>query len=197
MSDSDATMEYCGPAIPTPLGNQLQVALGIDDRLETFGDWVEAMAFIADRDDINVNLDMLCTTEESPHRATYNGETQHYQCVQDPIIVPFLAQEVDTVEIETKSPVSGGVIELTVTETYIEADPSDAVMSFGVAEDVNAPPKDVPSPVVAYGLFCPYGNVFRTQDEYEDWAANINAMTMPTTMEDTLELARAVGQIAR
>lgn len=197
MSDSDTEMEYRGPDIPTALGQQLQVALGLDDRPKTFGDWIEAMAFIANRDDIDVDANMLCTIDESPHKAIFNGQTQHYQCVQDPIILPFLANDIDTVEIETESPVSGEVIRFTVTEANIEADPSDVVMSFGVAEDADAPLEDVPSPILAYGRFCPYGNVFHTHEEYETWAGDVDAITMPTTMGDALELARAVGQVAQ
>lgn len=196
MNDSADTTEYRGPEIPTPLGDQLQLALGLDERPETFGDWVDALAFLADRDDIDVDMDMLCTIDESPHKATFNDRTQHYQCFQDPIIVPFLAEDVDTVEIETESPVSGESIELTVTETEIEAEPSDVVMSFGVAEDVEAPPEDIPSPILAYSRFCPYGNVFLSHEEYETWAAEVDAITMPTEVEDTLELARAIGRVA-
>ncbi|QIO25274.1 organomercurial lyase [Haloarcula sp. JP-L23] len=196
MSDSIEGTEYRGPEVPTPLGDQLQLALGLDERPKTFGDWVDALAFLADRDDIDVDMDMLCTIDDSPHRATFNGQTQHYQCFQDPIIVPFLADDVDTVEIETESPVSGEPIELWVTETEIEATPSDVVMSFGVAANVEAPPQDVPSPILAYSLFCPYGNVFLSQEEYETWAAEVDAITIPTTMKDALELARAIGRVA-
>ena len=196
MSDSTEGIAYRGPAVPMPLGEQLQLALGLDECPETFGDWVDALAFIADRDDIDVDLSMLCTIDHSPHKATFKGRTQHYQCFQDPIIVPFLTDDVDTVEIETECPVSGELIELRVTETEIEATPPDVVMSFGVDDDVDAPPGDVASPILAYSLFCPYGNVFRSHEEYEAWAAEVDAITMPTTMEDALELARAIGHVA-
>lgn len=196
MSRSTTETEYRGPDIPTPLGDQLQLALGLDERPETFGDWVDALAFLADRDDIDVGLDMLCTTDDSPHKATFDGRTQHYQCFQDPIIVPFLADGVDTVTIETESPVSGEPIELRVTETEIEATPSGVVTSFGVADDVEAPAEDVPSPILAYGRFCPYGNVFLSDDEYETWTSEVNAITMSTDLADTLELAQAIGKVA-
>ena len=196
MSDSTDGRAYRGPDVPAPLGDQLRLALGLDERPKTFGDWVDALAFIADRDDIDVDLNMLCTTDDSPHKATFNGQTQQYQCFQDPIIVPFLTDGVNTVEIETECPVSGELIELRVTETEIEATPPDVVMSFGVAADVDAPPKDVASPILAYSLFCPYGNVFRSHEEYETWAAEVDAVTMPTTMDDALELARAIGHVA-
>ena len=197
MSKPEFETEYRGPDIPTPLGERLALALGLDERPKTFGDWVTAMTRIADRDDIEVGLNMLCTTEASPHRAQFNGRTQYYQCVQDPIIAPFLADEIDTVEIETRSPASDEAIELTVTESGIDAEPSDAVFSFGVDATVEEPPEDVVSPIVAYGLFCPYGHAFPSYDEYEEWAETVDAITMAISMEDTFELARAVGHVAR
>lgn len=197
MSNTERDTSYRGPDIPAQLGERLALALGLDDRPETFGDWVTAMSRIADRDDIEVSPDVLCTTEESPHRARIDGTTRHYQCVQDPIIAPFVADEVDHVEIETRSPVSEETIELTVSESGIEAEPSDAVFSFGVDATVENPPEDVVSPIIAYSLFCPYGHAFPSDDEYEAWAETVDAITMATSMEDTLELARAIGYVAR
>lgn len=44
-----------------------------------FSDWVDTLAFLADCDDINVDLEMLCTTDNSLHKANFNGQTQHYR----------------------------------------------------------------------------------------------------------------------
>lgn len=197
MTHSTTDSEYRGPAIGTELGEQSKLVLGLDDRPETFGDWVRALAHIADRDDVEVNLDMLCTAEESPHEARFDGKTQHYQCVLDPFVVPFLADEMDTVEIETRSPVSDEVIKLTVTESGIEANPSDAVFSFGVDATVEVPPEGGVSPVYAYGIFCPYGNVFASYEEYEEWAEGVEALTMVTGTNAVFEWARAIGRVAR
>lgn len=196
MSDYNTGDSYRGPAIPPRLGDQLQLALGLDERPATFGDWLDALAFLVDRDDIDVGLEMLCTAEDSRHRATFDGTTQHYQCVLDAIIVPFLADDVATVAIETTSPVGETTMQLTVTEDRIEADPAGTVMSFGVAADIDGPAEDVPSPMLAYGRFCPYGNAFPTEAEYEAWAAETDAITMAISMEDTLELAQAAGKIS-
>lgn len=197
-SDSrpDAAPSYSGPTIPEPLGEQLRLALGLDQRPAVFGDWVDALAFIAERDDLDVDLDLLCTTEDSPHRATFDGRTEHYQCVLDAVMVPFLAADVDAVDIETRSPIRDEPVELTVTESDLTATPADAVMSFGVAADATEPAADLPSPILAYGRFCPYGKAFPTREEYEEWAADVDALTMAVSMEDTFELARALGRVA-
>lgn len=197
MKRSDTESEYRGPDIPKPLGERLELALGLGTRPRTFSDWVDALAHIADRNDIDVDVDVLCTTEESPHKAQFDGETEYYQCVLDPIIVPFLAEEVDTVEIETQSPVSGTLIELTVTETGVDANPSDAVFSFGVDADVEGPPEDGVNPIFAYGIFCPYGNAFASYEEYKEWAGGVDAITMAADMDAVLEWARAIGRVAQ
>ena len=197
MNRPDTESEYRGPDIPDPLSEQLQLVLGLDTRPETFSDWVDALAHTADRNEIAVSVDVLCTVEESPHRARFDGETEYYQCVLDPFIVPFLAEAVDAVEIETRSPTSDEVISLTVTETDIDANPSDAVFSFGVDATVEGPPEDGVNPIFAYGTFCPYGNAFASYEEYEEWADGTEAITMATDMDAVLEWARAIGRVAR
>lgn len=195
MSDSDADVTYRGPDVPTALGEQLQVALGLDERPETLGDWIEAMASVADRDGVEVDVNALCTTDESPHRATVDGRVRYYRCVQDPIVLPFLADDVDAVTVETESPAGGDPIELTVTETEIQSEPPDVVLSLGVAADVEEPPSNVPSPILAYERFCPYVNAFHSRAEYEEWAGDVTAVTMPITVTDAFEVARAFGRV--
>lgn len=188
--------EYRGPELPAPLGDRLQLALGLDERPEAFGDWVDAVARLADRADIEVDLDMLCTTDDSPHRAAFDGRTQHYQCAFDPFIVPFLADDVDAVEIETVAPDTGAPVSLTVTPDGVDVEPSGTVVSFGVAADVEGPPSDGASPVLAYERFCPYGHAFPDREEYEAWAADVDAVTTAIGVPDALELARAFGAAA-
>lgn len=194
MSESTDTTAYRAPEIPGELGERLALALDLADRPETLDDWADAMARIVEREDIDAAPEVLCTTEESPHRARFGGETQHYLCVQDAFIVPYLVEDVDTVEVTTESPVSGDLIEITVTDDALDVEPDGAVMSFGVAADVSEPPTDADSPAVAYGQICPYGHAFRDREEYEQWAATVDAVTMVAPMADALHLARAIGR---
>lgn len=196
MSHSTSPTEYRGPDIPRPLGERLETAFGLADRPETFGDWVDAMAAVTDRDGIDVGPDTLCTTDRSPHRARFDGETQHYRCALDTMIVPFIADDVDVVEVRTESPASGAVVEFTVTPAGVDADPAGAVVSFGVAAEVDPPDPGVPGSVLAYEQVCPYGHAFPSRDEYEAWAEAVDAVTMATPIEDALELARALGTVA-
>lgn len=196
MSTSGSEDGYRGPTIPPVFAENLRIALDLEDRPETFGAWVDAMATITEREGIEVDLETLCTTAHSSHRARFGGTTQHYQCAQDAFIVPFLAEDVETVSIETQCPTSGTTIEIDVSAETVSVDPQSAVMSFGVARAVDPPARADVSPVRIYELICPYGHAFATEDAYEEWAAETPAYTMVTSVEDTLELARALGNVA-
>lgn len=187
---------YRGPTIPPVLAENLRIALDLDDRPETFGSWVDEMAAITEREGIDVDLETLCTTQQSSHRARFGEETQHYQCAHDAFIVPFLAEDVDSVSIETQCPTSGETIEIDVSADGVSVDPPTAVMSFGVRPVVEPPSRDEASPVRIYELICPYGHAFVSEDAYEEWAAETRAYTMQTSVVDTLELARALGAVA-
>lgn len=195
MSTDDGSA-YRGPTIPRPLGEGLRVTLDLEQRPRDFGEYVDEMAALVERDGLEVDLETLCTTDESPHQATFRGETQRYHCTLDAVIVPFLADDVGRVDIETVSPVSGDPITFAVTDSAIEAEPAEAVLSFGVAKDVEGPPPDARSPALAYRRVCPYGKAFVSRAEYERWTEATDAHTMAMTLEDALELARALGRVA-
>lgn len=195
MSNNDYST-YRGPTIPESLGAGLRVALDLDQRPRNFGEYVDAMASIIEREGLDVDLATLCTTDESPHRATFRGRTQCYHCTLDALIVPFLAEDVGRVEIETESPLRGEEITFAVTESTIESDPPEAVLSFGIGTDVEPPHPEAESPALAYRRVCPYGKAFVSEAEYERWTEQTDAHTMMLTMEDGLALARALASVA-
>lgn len=195
MSNNDYST-YRGPIVPVPLGSGLQVALDLAKRPRDFGEYVDAMASIVEREGLDVDLATLCTTDESPHRARFRDRTQCYHCTLDALIVPFLAEDVGRVDIETVSPLRGKEITFAVTESTIESQPPEAVLSFGIGTDVEPPPPEAESPALAYRRVCPYGKAFVSEAEYERWAEQADAHTMLLTMEDGLALARALGSVA-
>ena len=192
--DSDDATDYRCPAISEPLGEQLQAVFAVDERPRRFGDVVGAVASFVDRAGVEGNLEALCTTDESPHRATFRGRTQHYLCTLDALVVPFLADDVTTVDVETVSPVSGRRVTFSVSEGGIDADPPNAVLSFGVAGDAGSRSTADHGPVVAYRQICPYGKAFASRAEYDDWASGVDAYTTAISAADALELARALGR---
>ena len=193
MSESTDTESNRETNIPVAVGERLQTALRLNERPRTLTEWGEAMGDIVSREDIDVGLNALCTTDQSPHRARFDGTTQHFVCVQDAFIVPYVVNDVETVEITTESPVSGERIEVTVTDDEVKTDPTEAVMSVGVAADISEPATDDDSPEIAYGKICPYGHAFPNREEYEQWADTVDAVTMVAPLEDAFQLARAIG----
>ena len=193
MSESTDTEANRETDIPVAVGERLQTALQLDERPRTLTEWGEAMGDIVSRENIDVGLNALCTTDQSPHRARFDGTTQRFVCVQDAFIVPYVVSDVETVEITTESPVSGERIEVTVTDNEVTTDPAEAVMSVGVAADISEPATDADSPEIAYGKICPYGHAFPNREEYEQWADTVDAVTMVAPLEDAFQLARAIG----
>lgn len=193
MTDSTDTESTRPTKIPVAVGEQLQTVQRLEERPQTLTEWGAAIGDIASREDIDTGLEALCTTDESPHLARFDGTTQHFVCVQDAFIVPYVVDDVETVEIETESPVSGERIEVTVSGNEVDTDPSGAVMSVGVATDVSEQPEVAESPELAYGKICPYGHAFLNRTEYEEWSKTVNAVTMVAPLEDALRLARAIG----
>ena len=194
MSDSTDVDENRETEIPPVVGEQLQVAFRLDDRPRTLREWGAAIGNIVEREGIDVELSALCTTDQSPHKARFDGTTQHFLCVQDAFIVPSVADDVDTVDITTESPVSGERIEVTVTDDGVETTPPGAVMSVGVSTDLSETPDTAGSPEMAYGEICPYGHAFRDRDEYEQWTETVDAVTMVAPLEDAVQLARAIDE---
>ena len=178
--------------IPRAVGEALRRVHGLDARPESLTEWGTAIGEMSNQFDIEVGLETLCTTEDSPHRARFDETTQHFVCVQDAFIVPAVVTDVETVEITTESPVSGAKIDVVVSGGEVEVDPSGAVMSIGVAADAEGPSPDADRRELAYEKICPYGHAFRDQSEYEAWADTVDAETMVAPLESAIELAHAI-----
>lgn len=196
MNEPTDTKSNAATEIPPAVGLGLQAALGLDERPRTLQGWGEAMGEIVSREDIDVGLDALCTTDQSPHQAHFDGTTQHFVCVQDAFIVPYVVNDVETVDITTESPVNGEPIEVSITDDQVEIDPEGAVMSFGVAADIS-PPKNADSQEIAYGKICPYGHAFKDRSEYVTWAETVDAATTVAPLEAAFQLAKAIGNATR
>jgi hypothetical protein len=197
MIETDGTGEYHGPDVPAEVGEALATALDLPHRPETVGDWARAMARVVEREDVSVRPETLCTTSRSPHKAHFGNETQHYRCVQDAFIIPYLIEDVDTLDITTECPESGTRIEITVTDDGVEVEPSGGVMSIGVADDVTEPDGDADTPVLAYERICPYGHAFSNRRAYAEWAESVDAVTMVAPVEHALHFARTLVHATR
>ncbi len=184
---------YTGPALPRSLGTRLETALSLSERPETFGEYVDAMATLVESEGVDPDLETLCRTDQSPHRATCDGTTRQYHCPLDAVVVPVATAAVDHVEVETVDPVTGDAIAFSIGGSTVTATPSGAVLSFGVADDPAASPTGRPNPELAYRQTCPFAKAFGSRAAYDDWAADVDGHTIVLSIEDGLELARALG----
>lgn len=79
--------------------------------------------------------------------------------------------------IRSESPVSETIVGIRAGWETLTVEPADAVMSFGAATDLDAPDTDEFDLSLAHERFCPYANAFPTEVEYEEWAAQTDAVT--------------------
>lgn len=141
--------------------------------VETLGDFADVTRAAAGG---TIDVADLCHVDGgTPHRATTEHETYHFQCFYDGIALARLQSE--TVDLRTESP-SGTPIEMHVAaDGSVDVTPADAVMSFGIAPDAAAV-DGTPSTEQVYGSVCPWVKAFPSRDAYEDWAAATDAPTV-------------------
>lgn len=181
--------------MPDDVATTFEAALDLASRPETVGDWIELTAARLDAAGISFGVEELCLTDESRHRAEIGGETRYFACVLDTLLVPFVLEAPDQVAVQTESPVSETVIDVTVTQDGIVAEPEEAVMSFGLAGDAE-------SPAARGGILasdtvqvCPYINAFADENEYEQWVDRTpEATTMVLPLEGGFALAAELSR---
>ena len=187
-----------GDPTPTPESGRLDVefrthvarAFEFDEPPETFeAFWRRMTETFAEALDRDVTVDDLCTTDESPHWATVDGETRHYRCVTDAFVLGTYLDEPTTAR--TVSPVSGTELVVEFDADGVVSAPEDAVLSFGVERSVEAPEGPV-TPATMYGRFCPYSKAFASREEYQQWDAD-----NPEVVSDVQSLDESLALQAR
>lgn len=178
--------------LPPDVAEQLRTAFGLPDSPRTLEEWVASTSAVADETGLTVSMDTLCTAEQSRHRATIDGDTHHFHCVLDALVVPFVLGLDEPVLIRSDSPVSETTVEIHAGQDTLAVEPADAVMSFGVATGLDAPSPDEFDLSLAHERFCPYANAFPTEAEYERWAGRTDAVTTAFPIEVGHQLARHI-----
>lgn len=181
--------------VPPELADKIQITFGLNEPPATLGDWVDATCHLLDGADITVGFEDMCTADVSRHEAQIGGEAQHFHCILDTLLLPFVVEDQSTFDVRSRSPISDTIVELTVSGNTVEVTPTEAVMSFGVAADVDIPPNGAIEPALAYTCLCPYINAFPSHAEYEQWASETpEAATMALSLADGFELAQILAQ---
>lgn len=188
MTQSTTRSNYESKPIPPELGETSRKLLGIDEAPSTLGEWTAAArAVFEGLDAWPPSIGMLCSADSSRHTATIDGETRHFHCTLDGLLVPHLSG--DAVEMESVCPTTGTEITVEVSETTIETTPEDAVMSFGFSTATGTP--ETVHPGIAYQYLCPYVNAFASREDYERWAGDIpNASTVAVPFPEAAAFAR-------
>ncbi|SDF14115.1 organomercurial lyase [Halorientalis regularis] len=176
--------------IPGQVGERIADLYGVET-VRTAEDWLAALTTVLDSTDGEpLGVADLCTTDESPHVLERDGERQAYQCVYDPMIVPFLTDE--PAAVTTVCPTTGETVTLEIRDGAVDVTPETAVFSIGVdASGATEPPS---TPAESYGFVCPYGNAFADWAAYEDWAADTDAVTAAIPLEYGVSLAGELGR---
>ncbi|RRJ34087.1 organomercurial lyase [Halocatena pleomorpha] len=173
--------------LPPDMARRMKQLLDAES-LETLGDFVRKLRDAASG---TITIDDLChASTETPHRATVGSETYHFLCFYDGVALTYLVDK--PVTIQTESP-AGKRIEMRATpDGSIEITPADAVMSFGVAADVEIPGPAGPIEEVVYKAVCPYVKAFPSRETYESWAAGVGAATVGMVLPDGVPIAAAL-----
>lgn len=194
MNDQDATI--LERELPSDLTDQFAAvgaAVGLERAPKTMGEWVELTTSTLDDADVPTGLEAMCTADRDRHEATFGDRTRRFHCVLDTLLVPFVVDSDEPVEVHSESPQSGETIEIQVSREELAVSPETAVMSFGLATDFGEITGDQIDPTVGYELFCPYVNAFVSREEYERWADETDeAITIGLSVSEGYELAHAL-----
>lgn len=167
--------------VPSQLGERLRTLFRLELAPATLG---EVAALISTVGSTAPSAEALCTSGESRHEVDVGGQTHRTHCVMDALILPALEGDVGT--IRSESPLDRRVVEIRVTPDGAEADPPEAVVSFGVRREGSG---------TAQEIACPYINAFASMDEYVRWAAETpEAATMVLPLSEAVALARSFAR---
>lgn len=181
----DASSAALDRELPPRLAERLAVAYDVDGPAETVGDFVRVVEATVSEYDGDIE-DALCSADESRHRIDIDGETRYYHCVVDPLVLQALRDEPATVRSSIRS--DEVVFEI---DDAVAVSPADAVLSFGIAEEVER--GGCLDPEQAYRQICAYVNAFPSTEAYEEWAGDVPAVTTAVPVEIGVAFARALA----
>lgn len=191
--DPDAIGPDVPPAdvpLPSHVGERLATLYDRAERFETAAEWLAATErVVGDGTDGAATEADLCRVDDGAHVVEVDGERTGFACVLDPLVVPFLRERPATIRSESR--VGGEPIVVEVASDGVAVRPAGAVVSLGVADDLDA---DAPlTPERVYREVCPYVHAFASPAEYETWAADAPAATTSVPMATGVALARGIA----
>ena len=171
-----------GRPVPKDRLDQIVADMGIDreDAYRSLRKWAERDA---DGDVFGV---IGLSLNDTPHHFYVNGTRMSTWCAADALFVPAVLGRAATVE--SKSPVSGERIRLTVSPQGVEeVDPAGAVVSIVIVDPDEA---NTGSVEAIWGAFC-HHIFFASHEEARRWAAGRDDIEI-LSVEEAHELMRLV-----
>jgi len=157
--------------------------------ISTISDWATIVREETEGDALRV--EQICHTDEpSGHKGVMDGETYHFHCFYDAVILAALAEK--PVDIVTKSP-AGETIAASATNGDLSVDNPEAVFSFGIAPEAANQTGELELED-AYSLMCPYVRAFPNEDSYREWANQVDGPTVAMPLDNATELAEALAE---
>ena len=144
---------------------------------------------VTERDaDKNILGIMGLSLNDTPHRFYVNGTWMSTWCAEDALFLPTVLNQIATVE--SKSPVSGERVRLTVSPQGAEqVDPPGAVVSIVIVDPADA---DMGSVEAIWGIFCHHIFFFASREEAERWAAGRGYIEI-VSVDEAFELMRQLS----
>ena len=172
-----------GRPIPKGQVDQIIGDLGIarEGAYRSLREWAERDA------DGNVFGVIGLSLNDTPHRFYVNGTRMSTWCAGDALFVPAVLGR--TATVESKSPVTGERVRLTLSPKGVEeVDPPGAVVSMVIVDPDDA---DMASVEAIWGTFCHHMFFFASHEEAERWAAGRDDIEI-LSVEEAGELLRLV-----
>lgn len=186
--DREVADDALTAVLPPEMASTIGRFLGREP-VRTLGEWAAALRDGHDVDEITTE-ELCLTTETTPHRGVLDGETFHFACFYDAVILAAMTG--DPVDIRTESP-EGATIEARAVGTdELTVDPPEAVFSLGIALDVEPPGEAGLHPERGYEAICPYVRAFPDREVYDQWAASVPAATVGLPLEGATAFATAL-----
>lgn len=173
--------------LPRPVAHEMERFLTTE--VDHFGDVLQGVRSAVGTNGLAVE-DLCHVEDSSDHTAETGTETFNFRCFYDGIVLATLVDS--PVEVHTVTPGNKEVHLATRDGSELAVEPSDAVMSFGVASDQPVPADEVPGPRDAYEAICPYVKAFEDRAAYERWAETAPAATVGLPMDRALPIAEVL-----
>lgn len=194
---TDETLDLANRTLPAEVAEQFGIAFGLDKKPDTLADWVAISAnhfgaidsgtfrnrWVSGGTRVNVSRD----DETCQPKGLFTG-----------LLVAVAGSPDPVAHITAEPPDGKHTIEIHITTEGCTIEPNEAVMSFGVAENIVSPPYfDVP-PAIAYARFAQYTHAFAGPQEYQAWSRRAEGVTsmslpMPVAIETAEAMTRARG----